>query len=61
MKLSLIGVEDMNTVLKKEFEGILQENLLLHLNNDAEADKKKKDWARRMYANLVCEDKNKNS
>ena len=56
----------MNYTLKEEFEHILKENLTFHLNggsgdSNGDSDKKKTDWVRRMYANLVCNQKRKNS
>ena len=55
----------MNCTLKEEFEHILKENLTFHLNGTGDlggdTDKKKTDWVRRMYANLVCNQKRKNS
>lgn len=61
LRLNFISIEDLNVTLKQEFESILQENLMMHLQSGGGDDKKKTDWVRRMYANLVCKDKGKNS
>lgn len=53
----------MNSVLKQEFVHILKENLMFHLSDDAsdqENSKKKRDWVRRMYVNLISNGNKKN-